>query len=345
LESPALIVAFQPPSGSPSSPVPPVPVPLPPVPPLPPSNIPPEIIGAINTGSVTEDASTTASGLMLFSDLDLADAHAVSVTPAGTGYLGMLTASVTADPSGAAAGVLAWTFTVDSAALQFLAGGDELTQIYTITVDDGAGGTASEDVAITIIGTNDNPLITGAVVAGAVTEDSSEDPATASGTIDFGDVDLADIHVVSVTPASAGYLGTLTAAVSNPSTGDGSGQVEWSFAVDAAALQFLADGQQLTQTYTIAIDDGAGGTVAQDVTVTITGTNDAPVVTAADVVGGVEEDVSPTVSGTIEFGDVDLTDAHTVSAIPAAGGYLGTFTASLSDPATGDGSGEVTWTF
>ena len=144
--------------------------------------------------------------------------------------------------------------------------GEEFTQTYTVTIHDGAGGSVSEEVVITLTGTNDDPAITGAVIAGTVTADVLEDAA--SGTIDFADVDIADTHMVSVTPAGDGYLGTLTASISNPSTGDGSGQVAWSFAVDAAALQFLAADQQLTQTYTIAIDDGAGGIVTQDVTVT-----------------------------------------------------------------------------
>ena len=49
---------------------------------------------------------------------------------------------------------------------------------------------------------------------------------------------------------------------------------------------------------------------------TITGTNDAPVVTAHDLTGAVTELVTPvgdlTDSGTIAFTDVDLTDVHRV---------------------------------
>ena len=169
-------------------------------------------------------------------------------------------------------GQVTWNFAVTDAALQFLAAGQQiLTQTYTIVIDDGVGGIALQNVTITITGTNDGPVITGAVAAGAVTEDALT--TTASGSIDFGDLDLADAHTVSVTPAAGGYLGTLTAGVTNLSTGDGSGQVTWNFAVDPAALQFLAGGQQLTQTYSIAIDDGAGGAVPQDVTITITGDN------------------------------------------------------------------------
>ncbi len=50
---------------------------------------------------------------------------------------------------------------------------------------------------------------------------------------------------------------------------------------------------------------------------TITGTNDAPVIGVQDLVGAVTELVTPvgnlTDSGTIAFSDVDLNDVHLVS--------------------------------
>ena len=166
---------------------------------------------------------------------------------------------------------MTWTFTVDNAALQFLADGQTLTQTYTVTINDShTGAPVNQLVTITITGTNDAPTITAAVASGSVTEDNL--PTTASGTINFADVDLTDSHTVSATPGGNGYLGTFTPIVSNNSTGDGIGQVTWTFAVDNAALQFLADGRTLTQTYTVTVNDGhAGGTVSQLVTVTFHG--------------------------------------------------------------------------
>ena len=70
------------------------------------------------------------------------------------------------------------------------------------------------------------------------------------------------------------------------------------------------------------MDDGHGGTASKLVTVTITGTNDAPVIVAQDLIGAVTEQGTPsgnlTDSGVISFSDVDLTDVHLVSA-PDAG--------------------------
>jgi VCBS repeat-containing protein len=99
----------------------------------------------------------------------------------------------------------------------------------------------------------------------------------ASGTQAFVDVDLSDTHTVSVTAVSGGTRGELTASISDPATGDGHGAVDWTFSVADADLDDLAAGETVVQTYTITVDDGQGGIATRDVSITLTGTNDAPV--------------------------------------------------------------------
>ena len=41
-------------------------------------------------------------------------------------------------------------------------------------------------------------------------------------------------------------------------------------------LDFLAAGETVTLVFTITVDDGNGGTDTQDVTILVTGSNDAP---------------------------------------------------------------------
>ncbi len=306
------------------------------------TNDAPTIAAAVETGSVTEDGTTTASGTIDFEDVDLADAHSVDFVAGGAGYLGTFSVNVDDASTGDGSGQVGWDFSVDNAALQYLAEGEELTQTYTVTIDDGEGGTVDQVVTITITGTNDAPTIAAAVETGSVTEDGT---TTASGTIDFEDVDLADAHSVDFVAGGAGYLGTFSVNVDDASTGDGSGQVGWDFSVDNAALQYLAEGEELTQTYTVTIDDGEGGTVDQVVTITITGTNDAPTIAAAVETGSVTEDGTTTASGTIDFEDVDLADAHSVDFVAGGAGYLGTFSVNVDDASTGDGSGQVGWDF
>ena len=61
-----------------------------------------------------------------------------------------------------AGNIVGWSFSVADGALDFLAAGETRTQVYTVTVADGHGGTASQDVTITITGTNDAPTISSA---------------------------------------------------------------------------------------------------------------------------------------------------------------------------------------
>ena len=96
----------------------------------------------------------------------------------------------------------------------------------------------------------------------------------------------------------------------------------WSFTlIDSnPVLQSLAVGETITQVYTVTVSDGHGGTVPQDVTVTITGVNDAPAIVTGSTTatGGVTEDTNIVAgniatSGTIAFQDVDLIDTHTAT--------------------------------
>ena len=46
-------------------------------------------------------------------------------------------------------------------------------------------------------------------------------------------------------------------------------------------------------TYTVQVDDGNGGVVTQPVTITVTGTNDAPVITSGKQAGMITERSTP----------------------------------------------------
>ena len=136
------------------------------------------------------------------------------------------------------------------------------------------------------------------------------------------------MHLVSATGTYVGSgrrLGTLTAVKSTDTTGTGlNGQLTWTYTVSAAAVEYLAKDQTRVESFSIALTDQHGGIITRQIDVTITGTDDAPIVAAVDVTGGVTELVTPvgdlTDSGTIAFTDVDLTDVHLVS---ATGTYVG----------------------
>ena len=90
--------------------------------------------------------------------------------------------------------------------------------------------------------------------------------------------------------------------------------------------QALAEGQKVTDTIVITVDDGKGGKATQTVTVEVTGTNDAPTI-GGTATGAVKEDaVVNTTSGQLTKTDVDTNDVHTWSVANNGNGQYGKFT-------------------
>jgi len=258
--------------------------------------------------ALAEDAGVsagrlTATGEGQFSDVDLTDTHTMSVALAGAVLSGggPLPAALAADLAGAMTATLLdpatgdghaqyrWDFSAGNAATQFLAAGQTVQATYQVVATDPHGASATQQVTITIAGSNDAPVVTAADVTAAVTEAIA--PAGVlgdSGTLAFTDADHADTHTIGAVSATAGALGTLTAAVSTDTTGSGAGgTVAWNYSVAAAAVEYLAAGATKTESFTFNVLDGHGAGVARTVTATVTGTNDGPVIGAADTTGAV----------------------------------------------------------
>ncbi|WP_220757758.1 VCBS domain-containing protein, partial [Shewanella colwelliana] len=72
-------------------------------------------------------------------------------------------------------------------------------------------------------------------------------------------------------------------------------------------VQFLAQGETITLSFDVTVTDNNGGSDTKTVNLTITGTNDLPVLTV-DASGAVtEDDSNPSLSdsGALSFTDVD----------------------------------------
>ena len=133
-------------------------------------------------------------------------------------------------------------------------------------------------------------------------------------------------------------MGTL-----HDTTGSGPGGSDaWTFSAQDKSFDYLADGETLTLTYTVQVDDGNGGVVTQPVTITVTGTNDTPLIASETQAGAITEFQRPpaepdrsatadTATGTVTFTDVDLSDHHavTITGVVASG-----ITAGLPDNTT-----------
>ena len=287
------------------------------------------------TGAVTANAhapAETTSGTIAFHDVDLTDTHIVSAAFKSTDYssqLGTLSAVISNDTTGSGAGgLITWTFTANDSALAPLAANQTVHEIYTVTLDDHHGGVITQDVTVTVTGTEDAPDITvGAGDSAAVLLAKTNAALSTTGTLTVTDLDLSD----SVTPTvdsvslsgttggltSAAVLGMLSVSPASIAANPGdANNLNWSFNSGSQVFNFLAVGESLTLTYTVKADDGHGGFDNQTVTVTVTGTqDDAPDITvgAGDSAARtlVETNAALSTAGTLTVTDVNLSDSVT----------------------------------
>ncbi|WP_241137147.1 retention module-containing protein [Achromobacter xylosoxidans] len=244
-------------------------------------------------GDVKEDGAQEVSGQLAKQDVDTSDTHTWSVNDGGKGQYGTLTV----DQNGK------WTYVLDnnSDKVQALAEGQKVTDTITVTVDDGHGGKATQVITVTVTGTNDAPTISGTTV-GEIREDDTSD--TVSGQLTQHDVDTNDTHTWTVNDGGKGQYGSFTV--------DGSGK--WTYTLDNGSdkVQALKEGETVTDTITVTVDDGHGGKATETITVTITGTNDTAVITPSkpgDDAGNVKEDGNLVTGGKLDVTDKDAGEA------------------------------------
>ena len=264
-------------------------------------------------------AGMATSGTFVFSDDEIEDTHSITVTnisstaPEGA-VVGTFTAGISSQETAVTQGEVEWSFNnldpEDMDLVDALGVGDTIVQVFGITITDSNNGATTQNFTLTITGTNDAPSISTAAVMAGVQEDMSvvtDDPTTTdvetglfltqTGMLDFTDVDLSDNHTASASftsstssAASVGadaQFGELVASVATQTGSDGSsGVVTWDYVVNNDAIQFLAAGETVTEIYTVTVADpeASGGTATQTVTLTITGTNDAPSISTAAVI-------------------------------------------------------------
>ncbi|WP_159918245.1 retention module-containing protein, partial [Pantoea sp. 18069] len=263
------------------------------------ATITPNVPGA-DKGTVQEDVTLSANGKLDVTDPDAGQAEFTPVT-AHPGQYG----SFSVDKNGN------WTFDLKNgnATVQALGVGEHLTDTFTVTTIDGT----TAQVTITIDGSNDKPVLSGALT-GTVTEDGTQ---TAIGQLSTTDVDINDTHSYSVVGASTGTYGSFSV--------DASGQ--WTYQLDNAAAQSLKTGDVRTETYTVQVSDGKGGTDTKTVTITINGDDDGAVIAPSkpgDDAGLVQEDVTLSVSGKLDVTDPDEDQAE-FTPVTAHPGQYGDF--------------------
>jgi VCBS repeat-containing protein len=306
----------------------------------------PVITGGPDTSSLSEtNAGLSDSGTFTVTDLDLTDnvtaaVDSVVVTGTGAGSVpsgltnatlrNFLSVTPTAILNGSqTTNTLTWNFNSGSEAFNFLSTGETLVLTYTVsaTDDDGSPLSDTEKVTITITGTNDLPLITvGSGDSAAETLTETNATLTSSGTLTVSDLDLTDLVFSNVTGVvasgttaglgsnHAALLAMLTSTANVLDETELTDKLTWNFNSGSEAFNYLATGESLTLTYTIAVEDSQGAIDNQVVTITITGTADAPVITGGpDTSSLTETNAGLSDSGTFTVTDLDLTDNVTAA--------------------------------
>lgn len=212
--------------------------------------------------------------------------------------------------------------------------GQDYSDAHFAGSSDGHGGTL-----ITLNADDDTPAFTAAEASPSVNFSeldnksgfSALDPASGGiGTIHFTDIDLTDRPTAAITDQAVTWLDQTTQLTFSPdeiaalehaltlqqSGNKNNGAIGWTYSVADSSLDFLGEGQIAKVMSTITLDDHQGGTATAEVTVLITGANDAP--TLPNVVAGTLTDTAApdhfaALTGKLTGTDVDAGETATLT--------------------------------
>ncbi|WP_157936468.1 VCBS domain-containing protein [Vibrio splendidus] len=160
--------------------------------------------------------------------------------------------------------------------------------------------TTSQTINVDVTPANDAPVINPIVPVNA-----TEDGAVVTGQLTSTDIDAGDTATFTTTSTQGGF--TLNA--------DGSYNLD----PTDASFQHLKAGEISTFTIPVTVTDSAGATDTKDLVITVTGTNDTPVISGVDT-GALKEDVSAnpqsnelTATGKLDIVDIDTGEGSFVS--------------------------------
>lgn len=226
------------------------------------------VVSVALTGAVTQtDAAHGFDLLAGASDPDLGETATLTIGTIKYALNGNLL------PSGSPAGVTlnGHTLYVDPSTFAYLGAGQTATLVVSYMIIDAQGASVAQTQTITITGTNDAPAIDASNTTATATAEIGSEGVTAQGSIAFDDADLGDTHTATAAPAT-GTIGSLTLSITEANGSAVHSSVGWTYDGDpaaiAAALIASEDGS-ITETFTVTINDGHGGSIQQTVTVTI----------------------------------------------------------------------------
>ncbi|MEZ0330434.1 MAG: beta strand repeat-containing protein, partial [Methylophilaceae bacterium] len=269
------------------------------------------VITGTSTANLTEtNAAQSTGGTLVVTDVDSAQTLVAQTNVNGNNGYGKFTVGTN--------GV--WTYTMNSAQDQFVAG-QNYTDSITVT---SADGTATQVITVTIAGTNDAAIISG-TSTGSVTEaggvaNGTLGTPTATGTLTSTDVDGTANSFTPVAAGSSTY-GTYTMTAGGV----------WTYTLNNsnAAVQALNVSGTLTDTFNVTAADGT----VKAINVTISGANDAPVVSGTHVYTLTDTsaiDSFADITGTLVASDIDNMTSSLVWSVANGVGNFGTLTVNAN---------------
>ena len=267
-------------------------------------------------------ASVPITGNVLANDTDVDNANAeFTVTTAGTviGTYGTLTLD--------ADGGYSYAIDDSNSTVDGLNIGDSVSETFSYTMSDNQSGdpkTSSAVLTITIDGTNDAPVAQADADSGAEgNETVASSPITGNVLTNDTDVDNANTEFTVTTAGTVvGTYGTLTLDA------DGG----YSYAIDDTnpVVDALNGTQSVSETFSYTMSDNQSGdpkTSSAVLTITIDGTNDAPVAKsdAASGAEGNETVASSPVTGNVLTNDTDVDNANPEFTVTTAGIIVGSY--------------------
>ena len=236
-------------------------------------------------GTVVEDSTTSVTGMLLAHDSDTDDTVHFQAQ-ATTGAYGTLT--VNKDGS--------WHYDLDHAKANSLGASDTKAEGFDVVAISSDGSTATQHIEVIVQGSDDLAVITGTHTA-AVSEGDIGDNVTATGTLSITDVDTGDTPSFPDIASIATTYGHITMH---------NGQ--WTYNLDESKVQQLdPDEAAVIDHHTFTASDGS----KQTVDITISGTNDKPVIESAHA-------APAGASITLKLQDVAIIDSPTGANIDVA---------------------------
>ena len=198
-----------------------------------------------------------------------------------------------------------WTYELDHGLANSLHAGQVEHDTLTVT---SADGTATEDIVVTVRGSNDAP------VAVADTRSGVEDGPTITGSLASNDSDPDQGETSSLVYGQTGTVAGLTINSNG----------FYNFNPGDAAYQHLAAGETIDVVAHYTVTDKKGAQSTADLTIRVTGTNDAPT-TDSSASGNLEDTplllslIGQDVDGTVSFFRITTSPQHGALFLDQAG--------------------------